>query len=286
MKLLFLLDGVYAPSGPTLRFGRALARQMAALGHRVTLLENLPAPAAEYIDDDGVRHLPFCDGRERALYRQVARWRAAGHGAAGMALRAPARPGLLLTAFRLLATKRSPLESAFRRRMEALCAAEDFDAAISVSAPHYTAFALAGAAFGGVKAAYMADPYASAATLRHVSSRRREKALYDALDLAFITELMAERGLYPTGGRAKTLALPFPNVQPPRRRPAADDIKLGRDYVNSSISAAPPGRWRCLPSCRRGTGWCWWGRATPSSPPRRAAAGRPRLARACWFIRR
>lgn len=232
MKLLFLLDEVYSPGGPTVRFGRSLAARLAAGGHQVALLENMPETKAPYTDEDGVRHHPFHDEGERRFYDAVAGWRAAGLGPAAMALRLLGRPGLALCAVRLFLLKRSPMEAGFKKRLEALCREESFDAVIAVSAPHYTAFAAARANTGAVKAAYMVDPYTAAATMRHISSRRRERALYRQLDVAFITDVMAERDLYPTRYTDKAFALHFPGIRRPRLAPAADDVRLPGGGVN------------------------------------------------------
>lgn len=233
MKLLFLIDEIYGPRGASYHLGWQMARTLSGLGCEVTVMENAYNPQEAYFSGKkaGIPVAPFLDATERELYQYVQDCREKGQPLPRMLLGALARPRMLLTAIRLLVFKRSPLEGTFRRKLEALCDRESFDAVVSVSAPHYSAMALAKSRISCIKAAYMLDPYSSE-TFKAVYSKRREAWLFNHLDIAFVTEQMKKEGLYPAGAKAKVISLPFPGLAKQSVPPGGNVIRLDSAYTN------------------------------------------------------
>lgn len=217
MKLLFLIDGAYNPTGATHTLARLLCGALAEGGHRVTVLESCyhtPVPAAEIAFPAGVRRLLFADGKEEKLHQFVDGQKAAGASRPAIALKMLAHPGLLTSAVTLLGLNNGPLQRRYVREIEALCQREAFDWVVAVSAPHYPTFALAAANIPCKKAAYWLDPYAGSPYYTGKKYLRRELRLYQKLDAFFITDLMAVQNKETAlaAFEAKIVPLPFPNL--------------------------------------------------------------------------
>ncbi len=232
MKLLFLLDDLYSYESPNVRIGRAVAGQLAEKGHDVAFLTN--CRPGEEVPVQGLETHFFCFDVERRLYEHVVNTRTAGHGFIYQAFSLLARPKQLFAALQLYIGKKSVVEKEYRRRVEQLCANEEFDAVVSVSSPFYTALALADANIAAKKVCYFLDPYATnESNLRFTASRRRERALYEKVDAVVLTDLMYNENMAGelAAYKDKMHVLALPGVaRPVEGEPAA--MFPSRDAVN------------------------------------------------------
>ena len=237
MKLLVLLDSVYSENGATNRICRAVCEELARTND-VTVLENA-RPDAPLPAHAKARYARFCCGDERRLYTLVNGWRTQKRSRAAMALRLLGHPRAAWAGVCALVFHHSVAEGAFRRRAERLCRQEPFDLAVSMSVPHYTAFALARARCGCKKAAYLLEPYATNALVHDRGAMRREAAMYAAMDCVCVTPLMLAENrtnaLAPYLARTKAFA--FPNFRPLAPQPAADAVAFDRTHYTELLFA-------------------------------------------------
>lgn len=242
MKLLFILDAVDYPTAPNPRLALNAAAVLAGQGHLVHFLllwdgaSPLPAPPKGC----GRFVLEFAD--ERRMNEALEHGDAEGSPTALRLARLAARPDAALAAVRMLALHRPRRRAACRKRIAQLDAAWHYDAAIAVAAPYHAALALAGAAIGGKKAAWLMDPYTQnrsyPATPRMLAE---ETALYRAMDAVFVTGLMAPD--YAPGGpfaefAAKVHTLEFPALLPP---PGPEAVPESPSRAGEGSGAMPEG---------------------------------------------
>ncbi len=212
MRLLFALDEIYSGESANIRLTKQLARRLAAAGEEVHFLVNcLPAQQSDF---DGFAAEFFTCTADKASYDAVKAAREAGRGAAGQALALLAHPAAAWNIVSTVLWKKTLAEAPWRRAIERACAHAAYDAVIAVSCPHYGMLALAGAAIPAKKICYMLDPYWSNTSMRYAVSLQRERALYEKIDGAFITDLMyAENQTCALAAyRAKMHVLPFPGI--------------------------------------------------------------------------
>ncbi len=220
MKLLLVLDGVDYPTAANPQLSLRAAGALAEAGHTVHLLyledgrTPLPPPPAGCTS----YHLYFAD--ERRMNEALEHGNAGGAPVPLRLLRLAARPNAALAAVRMLLLRRPRRQAACQKEIARLNALYHYDAAVAVAAPYHAAFALAGAAFDGVKAAWLMDPYSQNREHGGPPDSRllaEETALYRALDLIFVTRLMAPD--YAPGGPfagfgQKARVLEFPALVP------------------------------------------------------------------------
>lgn len=220
MKLLLVLDGVDYPTAANPQLALRAAGALAGAGHTVHLLyledgrTPLPPPPAGCT----AFHLYFAD--ERRMNEALEHGNAGGAPAPLRLLRLAGRPDAALAAVRMLALRHPRRQAACQRELARLNALHHYDAAVAVAAPWHAAFALAKAAFGGIKAAWLMDPYSQnreRGTAPDPRLLNEEISLYRALDLVFVTRLMAPD--YAPGGpfaafAQKARVLEFPALVP------------------------------------------------------------------------
>lgn len=220
MKLLLVLDGVDYPTAANPQLALRAAGALAKAGHTVHLLyledgrTPLPPPPAGCT----AFHLYFAD--ERRMNEALEHGNAGGTPVPLRLLRLAARPDAALAAVRMLALRRPRRRAACQSKIARLDAAHHYDAAVAVAAPWHAAFALAKADFGGLKAAWLMDPYSQNRERGTAPDPRllaEETALYRALDLVFVTRLMMPD--YAPGGpfaafAQKARVLEFPALVP------------------------------------------------------------------------
>lgn len=220
MKLLLVLDGVDYPTAANPQLALRTAGALAEAGHMVHLLyledgrTPLPPPPAGCT----AFHLYFAD--ERRMNEALEHGNAGGTPVPLRLLRLAARPDAALAAVRMLALRRPRRRAACQSKIARLDAAHHYDAAVAVAAPWHAAFALAKADFGGLKAAWLMDPYSQNRERGTAPDPRllaEETALYRALDLVFVTRLMMPD--YAPGGpfaafAQKARVLEFPALVP------------------------------------------------------------------------
>lgn len=188
MKLLFLLDEVYSGESANIRLARMLAARLQAMGQQVTLLVNCPPEQQAAFSDFDARF--FTCTADKISYELVKRAREQGKGAAGQALALALHPAAAANVASTILRKRTFAEAPWKRAIEDVCGKEPFDAAIAVSCPHYILFALADARITAKKICYMLDPYWSNQAMPYAVSLKRELALYEKIDAAYVTDLM------------------------------------------------------------------------------------------------
>jgi glycosyltransferase involved in cell wall biosynthesis len=214
MKLLFLLDMVYSGESANIRLAKLLAGRLAAAGEQVHFLVNcLPDQQTAFA---GFEASFFTCTADKVSYEAVQRARQTGKGAAGQALALLKKPAAALNLASTVLRKKSLAEAPWRREIEKACTVPGgYDAVVSVSCPHYLMFALGDAQIAAKKICYMLDPYWSNVSMPYAVSIKREQRLYEAIDGAFVTDLMAAENentcLAPY--RGKMHVLPFPGLE-------------------------------------------------------------------------
>ncbi len=220
MKLLLVLDGVDYPTAANPQLALRAAGALAGAGHTVHLLyledgrPPLPPPPAGCT----AFHLYFAD--ERRMNEALEHGNAGGAPAPLRLLRLAGRLDAALAAVRMLALRRPRRQAACQSKIARLNALHHYDAAVAVAAPWHAAFALAKADLGGIKAAWLMDPYSQnreRGTAPDPRLLNEEISLYRALDLVFVTRLMAPD--YAPGGpfaafAQKARVLEFPALVP------------------------------------------------------------------------
>lgn len=235
MKLLLVLDGVDYPTAANPQLALRAAGALAEAGHTVHLLyledgrTPLPPPPAGCT----AFHLYFAD--ERRMNEALEHGNAGGTPVPLRLLRLAARPDAALAAVRMLALRRPRRRAACQSKIARLDAAHHYDAAVAVAAPWHAAFALAKADLGGIKAAWLMDPYSQNRERGAAPDPRllaEETALYRALNLVFVTRLMLPD--YAPGGpfaafAHKARVLEFPALVPagPQEAPPAPALRPG-----------------------------------------------------------
>lgn len=218
MHFLLVLDSVEAPAAANPRLARRLAAQLAALGHRVHLLELWDGETPPPAPPAGVpcTLLPFAD--ERLMNAALENGARGGSPLPLRLARLAAHPTAAAAAFRQLVLRRPRRTVDTRRAIERLDAEHHFDAVCAVCAPYRSAFALEQARIGGKKLLWQLDPYAANRDYTAPGGFAREGALLGRVDLAYITaQAVAD---YAPGAplapwQGKTRVLGFPNLVPP-----------------------------------------------------------------------
>jgi len=80
----------------------------------------------------------------------------------------------------------------YKKQIESVCKKFDIDAAISLSAPFYTAKGLAKANIAAKKIVMLFDPYAKHYIYRNARTEKQEKAVFDAAHHVFVPHLIAD----------------------------------------------------------------------------------------------
>lgn len=230
MKLLFILDTVEFPLAPTPALARRVAQLLAQRGHTVHLLElwdgRTPPPAAE-----GCTSHPLAFADERRMNEALEFGRAGGTPVPLRLARLAAKPDAALAAVRQIALKRPRRLVAACHTIEALHAAEGFDAAVAVAAPYAGSFALAEAAVTCAKVSWQMDPYAANASYSAPGAWQKERQLADSMDRLLVAPAMAR--YYAAGAPLADFAdrmsvLDFPSLVPPAPAGLAARSAAGR----------------------------------------------------------
>lgn len=206
MKLLFVIDRYGAQDDPSINLIYNMLPFLRAQGEvdfagHTTQRERAGEFCFYYAMDERVRALYF------SLH---------GLSAPQKALRLLRHP--ILSAFGLLKTRNIDLISvAYRRAIERLCRKHGYDAVLSVSAPFYTAKAVAAAHIACQKALILFDPYAAHHLYGNARTARQQARCFAKADAVFVPKLLAH-----TPG-VTTLEFPslVPLPQPQTRRNAA-----------------------------------------------------------------
>ena len=80
----------------------------------------------------------------------------------------------------------------YKKQIELICKKYDIDAAISLSAPFYTAKGLAKSDISAKKIVMMFDPYANHYIYKNPRTEKQEKAVFDAAHHIFVPQLIAD----------------------------------------------------------------------------------------------
>lgn len=83
------------------------------------------------------------------------------------------------------------IDRKYKKQIEYICKKHDIDAAISLSAPFYTAKGLAKADISAKKIVMMFDPYAKHYIYKNSRTEKQENAVFDAVDHVFVPHLIA-----------------------------------------------------------------------------------------------
>lgn len=84
------------------------------------------------------------------------------------------------------------IDRLYKKQIEFICKKYDIDAAISLSAPFYTAKGLARAYISAKKVVMMFDPYAKHYIYKNPRTEKQEKAVFDAAHHVFVPHLIAD----------------------------------------------------------------------------------------------
>ncbi|MCI2047553.1 MAG: hypothetical protein LKJ90_07530 [Faecalibacterium sp.] len=242
MRLLFALDEIYSGESANIRLVKQLAKNLAAKGADVRFLVNcLPEQQSDFA---GLAAEFFTCTADKASYEAVKAAREAGKGTAGQALALLAHPAAAWNIVSTVLWKKTLAEAPWRRAIEQACAHTCYDAVIAVSCPHYVMLALGGAAISAKKICYMLDPYWSNTSMPYAVSLKREQALYQKIDGAFITDLMyAENQACALAAyKEKMHVLPFPGISEKQDTGTADTYtlagKIQMVYIGNLYPAA------------------------------------------------
>lgn len=214
MNILFLLDNMYTYESANVVFGRNVGNYLSEVcGHNVAFLVNCEENRQNAMGK--MKCIFFCSRKEKNIYDRIKTSRMEGKGIWRQFFSLFKNASNIRGLLSLLFLKISPLEKIYRNKLENVCKDNQFDAVVSVSAPHYTMFALSKANISAKKICYMLDPYWSNSTMRYMASLSREISLYKKIDSALITDLMLTDNLNSKlkKYKAKMVSLSFPGVR-------------------------------------------------------------------------
>ncbi|MEG2673193.1 MAG: glycosyltransferase [Ruthenibacterium sp.] len=212
MKLLFVIDSIDEPNGATPNLMRTLCVQMAAEGHAVTLLEFVNDTNTHPAVQPGVQmHTAICTG-ENALHAIVQQGKNRGESNLHIIYKLFLHPKAAVAAFQHLVLRNGPRCRCVKKEIETLCAEESFDAVLTASAPHHTAFALAAAQISPKKMPILWDPYYTGPFYHRQQDLHLEEKVLHHCDCVFVTQLMQQQYLGTPLEKClpKTVLLPFP----------------------------------------------------------------------------
>lgn len=190
MNLLFVIDSIDQPDAATPTLLRRICAQFAADGNAVTLLELatdgmiLPASPA------GVqREIVYCNG-ETLLHSIVRDGKDRGESLLPILCKLMLHPSAVGAAWQLLVLKNGPRGKCCQENIENLCAKSQYDAVLTASAPHHTAFALLRARISAdtLKAPVLFDPYSTGPFYRSKRDVRLEERLLRECAVTFVAK--------------------------------------------------------------------------------------------------
>ncbi|MGN0976072.1 MAG: hypothetical protein ACI4OL_08705 [Gemmiger sp.] len=221
MNFLFVLDSVEAPHAVNPQLGRRLAGQLAAMGHRVHLLELWDGEMPPPDPPAGVTLHTAAFADERLMNRALENGRRQGSPVPLRLVRLAGHPTAAAAAFRQLILHRPRRQTEARRRIETLCGQYAFDVVTAVCAPYRAAFALEAARISARKVLWQLDPYSGNREYNAPGGAAREAVLLDAMYASFITaQALPDYDAGPLAARrGKIHVLEFPCLTRPELLP-------------------------------------------------------------------
>lgn len=194
MNILFVTDRVNSAGDPNINLARNL-EQVLCRDHKVYFMGH---------DTDKAKQNDFCfyypwDEKVREVFFSLN-----GKSAAGKIKTLLSHPFLsFLGVFKVFNI--DLIDRLYKKQIEYICKKYDIDAAISLSAPFYTAKGLSKADISAKKIVMLFDPYAIHYIYKNTRTEKQEKAVFDAAHHVFVPHLIA--GEY---NRSNLSAFEFP----------------------------------------------------------------------------
>ena len=181
MNILFVTDRVNSAGDPNINLAKNL-EQVFCRDHKVYFMGH---------DTDKAKQNDFCfyypwDEKVREIFFSLN-----GKSAVGKIKTLLSHPFLsFLGVFKVFNI--DLIDRLYKKQIELICKKYDIDAAISLSAPFYTAKGLAKANISAKKIVMMFDPYAKHYIYKNSRTEKQEKAVFDAADHVFVPHLIAD----------------------------------------------------------------------------------------------